>query len=87
MKRRPPECRSMRHVMFDALCQHPYGLTAQQLISVCYPDPDREPDEALANVRVAITRSNHWYKRFNSPFRIYRVTLSRYSLFLRRVRK
>jgi len=77
----------MRHVMFEALCDNPYGLTAQQLIPVCYPDPDREPDHAEDNVRVAITRTNKWFERFNSPFRIYRVTLSRYALFVRRVRK
>ena len=48
----------MRHVMFEALCHNPYGLTAQQLIPVCYPDPNREPEYAEDNVRASTSGSS-----------------------------
>ncbi len=79
--------RGFRHIIFDALCERPYGLTARELISIIYLDPNDEPKNPEKNIRLAILRANHQFQTFNSPFRIKKVTLGRYALFLRRVRK
>ncbi len=79
--------RTQRTLLFDSLCEHPYGLTVQQMISVLHPDPDKEPINPENSVRVLIYRFNDKLASFNSPFRIKRTTLGRYCLWVRRVRK
>lgn len=74
-------------VIFDALCEHPYGLTKDQLVEVVYPNPDKEPDWAITSLTVCICRMNKKLKRDNSPFRIKPAGLKRYAIFVRRVRK
>ena len=78
---------TQRHLLFDSLCEHPYGLTVRQLIPLLHPDPNKKPAEPESSVRVLISRFNYKLAAFNSPFRIKRTTLGRYALWVRRVRR
>lgn len=78
---------NIRACIFDALCEHPHGLTVHELIEVIYSDPDQEPDNAVANIRVRIHQMNKSFQKKNELFRIGPAGLKRYALFIRRMRK
>ena len=77
--------RTQRNLLFDSLCEHPYGLTVRKLALILYPGD--ESANHIQSVRVLISRFNYKLAAFNSPFRIKRTTLGRYALWVRRVRK
>lgn len=54
--------------IFAALCEHPYGLTSNQLKELVY-HPDFEPD-AIECISVIVHRMNWWWRDHNSMFRI-----------------
>ncbi len=74
-------------VIFDALCEHPYGLTIDQLVEIIYPNPDKEPARAVDSTRVRISYMNKHWREQNQGFRIKAAGMKRYAIFIRRVRK
>ena len=81
--------------MFNALCEHPYGLSGFELMNIIYADDeDGGPDWPTVNVRVH--QFNVEAKLKNSPFRIHTLVNGRpgkgggsglrYRLWVRRVK-
>ncbi len=55
--------------IFDALCDHPYGLSTQELIPHCY-SVRHEPDYAVTSIHCIIMRMNRRFAENRSCFRI-----------------
>ena len=57
--------------IFNALCEHPYGLTGHELVDIVWGDAeDGGPDSAMNCLNVHIWRFNRDAKRHGSMFRI-----------------
>lgn len=57
--------------IFDALCAHPYGLTAKELVDIVYADdPDGGPDWAYESIGLCAWRINHKAKKEGLGVRI-----------------
>lgn len=60
------------HRIFNALCEHPYGLTIHQLVDVVYGDDlEGGPDDPWETIRVALHFFNRYAKRTKFGLRIW----------------
>lgn len=71
--------------LFNALCEHPYGLTNKEIADKIYADrEDGGPDWSAVAINLHVMRFNRFAKQYGLNLRIRSLTNSgrRYSLFL-----